>query len=186
MLLSKRDFTDCKVLIFDTDGSLLLETKVQAYNKSSMHIEVAKLPESWGQESLRVLIFSSPVPCEFQGRIFRLGSTKEIALFQGKDMELRSEGRYSVDMPAQIEGVFEGENFSYYISPLKVILKNISISGVGIYSEAANFVKGQALQLKMSVGESHQIIKIKIVHGTKIPGEKGTYYGCNIQFVKPD
>ena len=125
------DFTGCSVLIYDGAGNQLGSSTAVSYSRSSLRLELEKIPPSLGIGSVcRLLILTSPSPCEFQGRVNKDGSKKVIAMYFGQEKENRGSTRYKVNYKAMIENmVFNGRAYTLH-TPVEVDIINISQSGV--------------------------------------------------------
>ena len=184
MSFQSRDYTDCNVLIYDVRGKLLVQTIVREHDKKSMYIKVDKKPDINVHEHMKLLIMSSPVPSEFFGRFIRIGREREIALFQGKEREMRQASRYQVELPAQIEGHIEAGAMNPITPPLEVKLINISTNGLRFSSSTMEFRDGQLIQMRLKIGDNDQKMSIQVVHRKRVNDAKLIEFGCRIVNVE--
>ena len=172
------DYTDCSILIYDQAGNHLGSTVIKYYDKVSLRIEVQALPPNLGvSDFCKVLILSTPSPCEYQGRINKEGARKTIAMFQGHEKESRAAARYKVNYPAMIENlVYEGRAYPL-LTPLEVGLINISQSGVRFSAPNNSLSEDDKFQMRMKISESDKLLIAEVVNH-KDNEMTASEYGC--------
>jgi len=172
------DFTGCPVLIYSESGVLLGSTEIEAYDRGVMRVEVKETPPSLNAGGVcRMLILSSPSPCEFQGRIIKEGARKSIAMFFGQEKENRSATRYKVDYEATIENLIcDGKAYPLH-TPQVVSLINISQSGARFRTPQYSFIDGDRFQMRMLIKDSAKLLIADVVN--HIDKDNGySEYGC--------
>jgi hypothetical protein len=172
------DYTGCSILIYDAAGNHLCSTVVTRYEKSALRIDVQDMPlglEIGG--GCRVLILTSPTPCEYQGRIIKDGTRKNIAMYQGHEKESRGSVRYAVNSTALIENlVCDGRAYPLH-TPLEVEVINISKSGVRFRAPDNSLTDGDRFQMRIKISTSDKLLIVEAVnHLDSEP--KTSEYGC--------
>ena len=178
MLDLSADYTGHSVLIYDMDGNHLLNTVVREHDKTAKQIRVNTLPATIKpNDDCKLLILTSPAPCEFQGKIKKIGGALYIAMFQGQLKESRTASRFAVNTPAIIDiCVIEGQQYKL-LAPIKVILKNISTSGVRFAAPFNAFNDRDKFRMHMTIsGAKKQLIAEVMNHLDNAPAS--TDYGC--------
>ena len=176
------DFTGCPVLIYDEGGAQLGNTVIVSYIRSTLRIEVKDLPASLkAGRRCRLLILSSPSPCEFQGRIAKEGNIKEIAMYFGQEKESRGHARYKVSYTALIENlIYDGKAYPMH-TPLEVSLMNISQSGMRFRTPPNAFTDGDRFQMRMLINNSAKLLIADIVNHIDRENDSSEY-GCRFLY----
>jgi len=172
------DYTGCSVLIYDMQGNNLIDTRVTYYDKQSLRIMVKESPPYLKVgDTCKLLILSSPCPCEFMGRIKKETQTNYIALYQGKEKEERGATRYKVSYPAVIENlVYDGKAYPLHKS-LEVALINVSKSGTRFRAPCSALLDCDRFQMRMKIGGDDKLLIADVVNHTD--KDDGTSeYGC--------
>ena len=172
------DYTGCSVLIYDTQGNNLIDTRITYYDKQSLRIIVKEPPPYLKVgDACKLLILSSPSPCEYMGRITKETQSHYIALFQGKEKEERGATRYKVSFPAMIENlVYDGRAYPLHKS-LEVALINVSKSGTRFKAPQSALLDCDRFQMRMKIGEDDKLLIADVVN--HIDKDDGTSeYGC--------
>ena len=172
------DFTDCTVFIYDIDGTHLANTVVKTHDKGAQQIQVGFMPFELGiNDNCKLLILSSPTPCEYQGKVKRVGGNQFIAMFQGQEKESRSSSRYPVNTPALIDALIVDGEPHVVQTPIEVTLINISTSGVRFRAPFYSFEDGDSFQMHMVISNNKKRIIAKVVnHLDNEPDHSD--YGC--------
>ena len=179
------NFIGCMVLIHNKKGELLTKTRIVDYDRKYQMIKVEHMPDLDRNQILKLFILAHPSPCEYKGRIVRIGKEKEIALFSGEEKEQRQAIRYKIDMSAIIENVVE-EGILKPASPLiKVDILDISTHGFSFIDEFSKWNEGDILHIRPSVGieESPQVWVVQVVRSSLMEDEK-PIYGCRFLLVR--
>ena len=172
------DYTNSQILIYDLDGNHLLDTKITSYDKVSKQIEVAVMPrELKVNDECKLFILTAPMPCEYQGKIKKVGGMFSIAMFQGQIKENRIAARYKVNTPATIDTyVSKGQHYPL-LSPIKVRLINISTSGVRFRAPFYSLTDGDTFRINMNIsGGNKSLIAEGVNHLDNEPEHSD--YGC--------
>jgi len=177
------DFTGCSIFIYDTSGNQLGTTVVREHDRKEQVIQVNIMPaELKPNDDCKVFLLSSPVPCEFFGKIRKSAGNLMIAMFQGQVKESRGAMRYSVNSPAEIEAlVIEGKPY-YLQNTVRVTLINISTSGVRFRAPHYTFNEGDIFMMNMAVSNSKKRITADVVNCLE-KGIEHTDYGCRFMEV---
>jgi hypothetical protein len=177
MSVLRGDFTGCSILIYDTNGEHLINTKIIRYDRDILRIMVEEPPVLRVGAGCKLLILTDPSPCEYQGRITKEGMNLFIAMYQGQEMEKRASQRYSVSFPAQIENlVCDGRAYPLH-TPVEVGLMNISKSGIRFRAPNNTLMDGDRFQMRMKIGEGDKLLIADAIHHVdRDTGE--SEYGC--------
>jgi len=172
------DHTGCSVLLYDTEGNHLINTKVIYHDKKALHVMLQEYPPSLeAGDSCRLLILTTPSPCEYMGRFIKIDLQPMIALYRGAEKEQRGATRYQVNSQALIENMIFDRKAYPLFAPLKVILINISKSGVRFRAPNYAMLDGDKFQMRMKIGEGDKLLIAEAVD--HIDKDDGTSeYGC--------
>ena len=172
------DFTGCSILVYDEAGNQLGSTVITSYSRSSLRIEVMEIPHLLDVGSVcKLLILSSPSPCEYQGRIIKEANKRIIALFFGQEKENRGSTRYVVRFPARVENLIcDGRAYPLH-TPLEVALVNISQSGVRFRTKRETFSDGDRFQMRMTINNAAKLLIADVINHLDKDDEL-TEYGC--------
>jgi hypothetical protein len=178
------DFTDHTVLVYNTEGAHLVSTVVMSHDREARHVVLESMP---GQlkinESCRLIILTSPTPCEFLGKVKKLGSGTYIALFQGQEIEDRDTPRYPVSTPALITALIEDGQAHRIQTPVKVVLINISTTGVRLRAPYYTFDIGDMFQMDMFIGRRQKKVTARVVN-TADQSADSSDYGCRFLLIQ--
>jgi len=178
------DFTGNSVLIYNTDGDHLISSHIREHDRGDHHIRLNLMPEELkANDNCKVFILSSPTPCEFLGRVKKIGGSMMIAMFQGQEKENRGATRYTVSTPADIEALVIDEKAYSLQNPVKVTLLNISTSGVRFRAPFYSFESDDIFIMTLVISNSKKVVTAKVVnHADK---EKvSSDYGCSFMEIK--
>jgi len=173
------DYTGCSVMLYDTLGKHLSNTKVISYNKNTLRIEVQETPSSLSIGlTCRLLILSSPAPCEYQGRVLKEGAKLIIALHHGLEKENRGTTRYKIHSPSLIEHLICAGRAYPLHTPLAVELINISKSGVRFRAPLNSLSDGDRFQMSIKINDNEKVLISEVTNHTD--KEAGyAEYGCH-------
>jgi len=173
------NYADCGILIYDDAGNQLGTSTVIKHDRTNTRIEVRALPtELRAGNTCRILILTSPAPCEYQGRIITEGSSRLIAMFHGKEKENRTAARYKINTMAVVEHlIYHGKAFPLQ-TPMTVLLINISKSGVRFRAPLNAFIDGARFQMRMKISDSEKLLIADVVHHADFEPESSEY-GCS-------
>jgi len=172
------DYTGCTIFIYDESGNSLCRTMVTYYNRRILRIEVEEPPSGLDAgDACRLLIMTAPNPCEYHGRIIRIGRRKPIAMYSGKEMENRAETRYKIKLPAVIESyICDGSAYPLH-APLKVELVNISKGGARMSAPFNALSDGDRFLMRMDISGRNKLL-IAEVRNHHDHGVESSEYGC--------
>jgi len=172
------DHTGCSVLVYDPEGNHLINTRVTYHDKRTLQIMLQENPARLEPGSIcRLLIMTSPSPCEYMGRVTMVSLKKMIALYHGSEKESRRASRYEVSFSAVIENlIHEGKAYPLH-TPLTVRLINVSKSGVRFRAPALALIDGDRFQMRMKIGEGDKLLIAEAVNHTD-NDDGTTEYGC--------
>jgi len=165
-------------LIYDAEGNHLINTSVTSHDKKSLHITLQEYPPRFEPGDIcRLLILTSPSPCEYMGRVTRLNLKPVVALYHGSEKENRGSTRYEVNLAAMIENlVYERKAYRLH-TPLKVWLINVSKSGMRFRAPTYSLMDGDMFQLRIKIGDGDKLLIAEAVD--HIDKDDGTSeYGC--------
>ena len=175
------DFTDNTVFIYDEDGNHLIDTIITNHDKHQQQIQVSVMPMDLKvNDNCKLLVLSSPSPCEYHGKVKKFGGNQFIAMYQGQEKEDRGAARYPVTTPALITAKYVRSQLSGINPPLKVTMINISTSGVRFRAPYQSLEDKDRFQMYMVIANNKkQLISEVINHmdyADKNP--KVSDYGC--------
>jgi len=172
------DYTGCSVLIYDEAGKHLCDTVVTYYNRITLLIEVGETPESLEEHDIcRLLILTSPTPCEYKGRIILIGKNKLFAMYDGKESEKREESRYIVKLPALIENYICDDKVYPLHTPLNVEMINISKNGARLRMPSYALSNGDRFRMCVTINDRHKNVIAEVKNQTH-DGAEVSEYGC--------
>ena len=172
------DFTGQTALIYDTNGTHLTSTFVTSHDREARHVYLDEIPIRLKfNDNCRLLILTSPTPCEFMGRIKKSGGNLYIALFQGHEKEDREAPRYPVNSPALITAILENGEPHRVQSPIKVTLINISTAGIRFHAPTYSFDVGDEFQMDLFIGNNQKKITARLINSIDKKGNSSEY-GC--------
>ena len=184
MALLTGDFSGHTVLIYDLDGNHLTSTVIREYDRGDRQIRVNLMPDSLKvNDNCKLLILSSPTPCEFQGKVKRIGGNFYIAMFQGQEKESRGAARYQVNTPALIENLIVEKKAHPLLTPVTVVLLNISTSGVRFRAPFYSLEDGDIFQMNLEISNSKKNITAQVINHNDIDN-KHSDYGCKFTEIK--
>ena len=176
------DFTDHTVLIYDTYGNYLNSSFVTSHDKEARQVILEKIPEELrANENCKLIILTSPTPCEFQGKVKKMGANFFIALFQGQEKESRDAPRYPVSNPALITALIEDEQVYGIQNPIKVSLINISTTGIRFRAPYYSFEIGDMFQMDLFIGNKQKKVTAKVVNN--VDSTDTSDYGCRFLLI---
>jgi len=184
MAVLSSDFTDHTVLVYNTEGVHLVSTTVMTHDKEARQVVLESMPNELKiNENCRLIILTSPTPCEFQGKVKKLGAGIYIALFQGQEVEGRDAPRYPVSTPALITALIEDGQAHRIQTPVKVTLINISTTGVRFRAPYYSFDIGDMFQMDMFIGKNQKKVTARVVNNEDQSNDSSDY-GCRFLLIQ--
>ena len=184
MAVLSNDFTDHTVLVYNTQGDHLVSTVVMSHDKEARHIVLESMPRELKiNENCRLIIITTPTPCEFLGKVKRLGGGYYVALFQGQEMEGRDAPRYPVSTPALITALIEDGQVYRIQTPVKVTLLNISTTGIRFRAPYYSFDIGDMFQMDMFIGRKQKKVTARVVNSAD-QDNVSSDYGCRFLLIQ--
>jgi len=178
------DFTGCSVLIYDTDGNHLISTIVKEHDRGEQQIKINRMPsELKANDDCKVFLLSSPTPCEFSGKLKKVGGSLSIALFQGQEKENRGATRYAVSTPASIESLIVDGEAHKLQNPVNVTLINISTSGVRFRAPYYSFLDGDTFRMNLIISNSKKNITAEVINYLDNEAASSSDYGCRFMEI---
>jgi len=178
MAALSENYDTYNVLIYDSNGEHLTNTVVTDHDKDEQQIQVNHLPKELKvNDTCKLLIMTSPTPCEYLGKVKKVGGNLFIAMFQGQEKESRGATRYTVNSPALIETlIVDGKPYNLH-TPIKVRLINISTSGVRFRAPFYSLDDGDVFRMYMEISHNKKKLTAQVVnHVDKQPDSSD--YGC--------
>ena len=178
------DFTDNTIFIYDTSGIHLKDTSVTSHDRRTQHIQVGAMPaELKINDNCKLLIMSSPAPCEFLGKVKREGGNLYIAMFQGQEKESRGATRYPVTTPAMIDSFIVDNQEHPLQNPIHVVLINISTTGVRFRAPYYSFEEGDVFRMHLVISNNKRRITAEV--NNYVDEElKHSDYGCRFLMIE--
>jgi len=178
------DFTDHTVLVYNTEGVHLVSTVVMSYDREARHVVLESMPRVLKiNETCRLIILTAPTPCEFLGKVKKLGAVTYIALFQGQEIEERDAPRYPVSTPALITALIENGQSHRIQTPVKVALINISTTGVRLRAPYYTFDIGDMFQMDLFIGRKQKKVTARVVNNEDLSADSSEY-GCRFLLIQ--
>ena len=172
------DFTDYTVLIYDVDGNHLIDTVVTSHDRNQQQIQVSIMPEELkANDDCKLLILSSPIPCEYRGKVKKSGGSLFIAMFYGQEKESRGAARYAVSTPALIDALIVDGQTHPLQNLIKVVLINVSTNGVRFRAPYYSFEVGDKFTMHFAVSNSTKSLSAVVVNNVD-NGTTSSDYGC--------
>jgi len=178
------DFAGNTVFIYDANGNHLNNTIVSDYDKDTHQIQVDEMPgELKINDTCKILILSSPAPCEFKGRVKKTGGQTFIAMYMGQEKESRNATRYPVNTPALVTAFIIDGTVHSLQSPVKVTVINISTNGMRFSAPYYSFDNDDKIQMHMIINSNRKMITATVIdHNDK--ENNITEYGCQFLGVE--
>jgi hypothetical protein len=171
-------FNDHTVLIYDIDNNHLITTVVTEHDKVNKWIQVSDVPEGMkNNDDCKLLILSSPTPCEFLGKVKKVGRDVTIAMFRGQMKENRGSARYSITASAEIDALIIDGNPHTLQTPIKVELINISTSGVRFRAPYYSLEVGDLFLMHMVISNNKKEMTTEVINYVD-NGQASSDYGC--------
>ena len=178
MKLIDGDYTGCSILIYDEEGNHLCDTTVIYFDRKNLLIEVAEPPESLDAgDACKLFILTSPTPCEYKGRIIRVGKGKPIVMYDGKESEKREESRYIVQLPVFIENYICDDKIYPLHTPLAVEMINISKNGARLRMPNYTLSNGDRFRMCVKINDRYKNVVAEVKNMTRTETE-ASEYGC--------
>jgi hypothetical protein len=177
-------YSDHTVIIYDTNNNHLITTVVTNHNKAERLIQVSRMPkELKHNDDCKLLILSSPTPCEYLGRVKKVGGVVSIAMFQGQEKESRGAARYAITATADIDAlVINGEPYTLQ-TPVNVNLINISTSGMRFRAPYYTLVVDDIVQMHLVISNNKKRITTKVINCVDNK-QASSDYGCRFLEVE--
>jgi len=172
------DFTNHTALIYDIYGNYMISTTILTHDREAKQVIMERLPvELRVNDNCKLIILTTPTPCEFSGKVKRMGGNYYLALFQGQEKESREAPRYPVNTPALITALIENGQAHRIQSPIKVVLINISTTGIRFRAPFYSFEIGDLFQMDLFIGNNQKKVTAKVVNSVDHKNEMSDY-GC--------
>jgi len=179
MAALRGDFTDQTVLIYDTAGNHIGSSTINNHDRGSQQIQVNVMPDNLKiNDNCKLLILSSPIPCEYSGIVKRTGGNLYIAMFKGQERESRGSVRYPVNTPAIIDALIIDNKYHPIQTPVRVSLINISTTGVRFRAPFYSFDKDDIFQMHLTISNSNKRVTAKVINFNDNEPESSDY-GCS-------
>jgi len=184
MAVLSNDFTDLTALVYDSYGNYLISTFVLSHDREARHVVLDRMPEEVkANENCKLIILTSPTPCEFVGKAKKTGGNYYIALIQGQEKEGRIAPRYSINNPALITAVIVDGEVHRIQTPVKITLINISTTGLRFRAPYYSFDVGDDFQLDMFIGKNQKKATVRVINTVDNDTESSDY-GCRFLLIQ--
>ncbi len=167
------DLTDCRVVIKaqDTD-EVIFESKVISHDKHYHNIRIGAPRGTKGRDRVTAIVFAEDEVIRYLGTMRRTGmaGVMEIALYAGETKEDRQAKRYTVNLPAIVDGIVFSEQVVDLRTPLSVLVGNISTSGVMVVAQASSFYSDNIIRVKIDTDTMKTmlyglVVRIRVIDG---------------------
>jgi len=177
------DFTNQTALVYDTEGNHLISTYVISHDREARQVVLDSMPKEINpNDNCKLIILTSPTPCEFTGKVKKLGGSTYVALFQGHEKESRDTPRYPVSNPALVTAFIEDGQVYHIQTPIKISLINISTTGIRFRAPYYSFEVNDEFQMDLYIGNNQKKVTAKVVNN--IDGTDSTDYGCRFLMIE--
>jgi len=177
-------FRNCPVVIYDADDSnIIARTNVEAHYAGGKSIVISEEMKSIERGThLKLLIIHESGVSEFRGiaRGFFDG-TREITLYDEQQREARAAVRHDLNVPAVVTGIVDDSVRKPLQPPLKVVVENMSSTGVLIKVESENFDIDCVLEINVDIGGNPALLTTKVVR-EQVNADKTLSFGCRFIF----
>ena len=184
MAHSVSHFMDSPVLIYDDHNNLLTKTTVTGYGRTEMYIEVQKgATDIKPKTRLQLLIIHSSGVSELSGLLqsVRQG-IYEISIYRERQREGRASNRRTIDAFAVISDMQADPTSTELQTPIPIVIRNISATGVMVRLEDKRLELGTILQIELSIGGKEIILFGEVIR-EQIIDEIIIQYGCQLHFL---
>ena len=183
MSVLANNFTGCSVLLYDADNNQLGSAIVKEHDRGAQHIKIDTVPDMLStNDNFKVFVLSSPAPCEFSGRLRKIGGSHIIAMFHGNEIENRSSARHPVKAVASINALIIDNQVHFPQNPIHVVLLNISTNGVRFRAPFHTLNKGDRFKMNLAISNNKRIITAEVVNSVD-QGTKHSDYGCRFMEI---
>ena len=177
------DFTGCSVLLYDTKNNHLGSAIIKEHDRGEQYIRLNKLPTVLNaNDNCKVFVLSSPIPCEFSGKLRKIGGSLIIAMFQGNEVENRSAMRHPIKTTASISALIIDDQVHFPQNPINVKLINISTNGVRFRAPFYTLNNGDIFKMHLVISNSKRVITAEVVNSVD-QGTTHTDYGCRFMEI---
>jgi len=177
-VLNYGNYEGLAVFIYDMDGNSLRNTIVKTHNKAENQIIVSSMPcELRENDTCKLLIITSPAPCEYQGKIKKASGHLYIALFKGKEKESRSAERFKVTATATIDFLMCDGQPQPLHTPVTVQLINVCTGGVRFRAPYFSLSSGDVFRLNMNISNSSKTLVARVMNHMDVDRVHSDY-GC--------
>lgn len=182
------NFKNCRIIVKDVNlDKVMADTRILSYDDSShtIKISVGDIQYTPMQE-IYVLIFGQKSLYEYQGTLGKTMTANEITIFlkQGQERESRICKRYAFAVPGEVKALKIDGVFVELHTPIPLMTRNISASGILLRTMASSFYVGMIVRLELQMdGKTYQVeTEVKRTQNLTLRTEE---YGCqNIYFAE--
>ncbi len=174
------DFSDCRVVVKESDrDEVYFESTVLIHDRHYHNIRVSAPRGTKGRDKVSVVIFTEQEVVRYMGTMRRTGmaGVMEIALYAGETKEDRQAKRYTVNLPATVNGMVFSDQLVELEKPLEVIAGNISTSGVMLVAPSSSFYSDNIVRINIDT-EKMKTVLFGLVVRVRSLGEGFDEFGC--------
>jgi len=184
----RKDFVNCRTLIYDEDGELLANVKILAYDSNENTIKVQNLPALDDKKICELLILTAPKPYLYKGTIHKTSINKSdsgrlIRLYREQEAENRKEPRFSTNILTKIDALIFNNTVYKLHTALTVQLINISKGGMRLRSKYNALAIGNRFPINVKIGDSDTMLTAEVINITDSETDYSEF-GCH--FVDKD
>jgi len=183
------NFTDCPVIIHDSDNNYMMEAIIINHNTKETKVEISEdLEKSVQGASLNVLIINPYGAFEYSGTLRRLRDRlNEIELFNEKKRKARVAVRHKLNTPAIIKSVITESGHKLETPYQEIIVENISATGALIKSHSGHIELNSTLEILVNVHGKDVVFYGAVVREQK-NADNTVGHGCKFvyQAVNPE
>jgi hypothetical protein len=179
-LSAAKTYKGCPVFIYCSEDNYITEGIIQHHDPDWNYISILESLKEHATNHLEVVILHPGGVSEYKGTIRELNNYREIALFKHHERHGRDSGRHNIYEPARICVVDAANN--PITSPMKLLVENISTSGILIKSPEDYFKLHQNLEININISGKEVVLYAEVV---RIKENNNNFdVGCHFNFQK--
>ncbi|MCL2056625.1 MAG: PilZ domain-containing protein [Oscillospiraceae bacterium] len=182
----QENFLGCQAIVYNHIAQQIASGPISYHDRRGQIITVqGGIWDVSRGDRLSVLIVRPNVVDEFDGRAGRgEGELREIMLYNVRRREGRSADRYTINAPAIIKNVYIGSKQQPFMGLIRVVIRDMSKTGISVKAPARRFKTGMALQLSVKANDRESLIYVTVVREEPAEGDM-SYYGCKFMLHQP-
>ncbi|MDR0469846.1 MAG: PilZ domain-containing protein [Peptococcaceae bacterium] len=187
MTTNASTFIDCPVIIYDDNDNYLDRSYITEHDKNSMYIEIyGKLDTVNEGSRIKLLIVHSGGASEFGGVARRVTNNRRlISLHNEHSRNARNSVRHTINSPASVTSLAHGSERKIYDDPPKVVVENISATGVLLKSYSKHYRVGSIMDIDLAIDGKTVRLTCKIIR-EMLNADDTFGFGCKFIFTQQE